>query len=224
MKITPHAIDFATIYRRFAAPIADLDCGKHCAPHNRNGAPFCCDTHHAVPAVYEGEWEYLDASSDLWHPWHGRSEAETRRLQAETPQGMLLLECKGHPLCQRLYRSISCRAFPFFPYITREGWFEGMTYYWQYEKSCWIIGNLQFVSQRFRDEFMAAFDELLFNLPGELESYRLLSASMRRVFSRWGRAIPLLHRNGGFYKVTPRNGRLRRVDPGRLPRFGFYKS
>ena len=46
---------------------------------------------------------------------------------------------------------------------------------------------------------------------------------MRRVFGRWKRAIPLLHRNGKVYKVTPHNGRMRRVDVNRLPKFGPYR-
>ncbi|MBN1148961.1 MAG: hypothetical protein JXA78_17010 [Anaerolineales bacterium] len=216
-------IDFAALYSRFDAPITAFDCGAYCAMHNRNGAPFCCDTRHAVPAVYRDEWQYLHASTDLWRPWQGRSEAETRRLQADTPQEMLLLECKGHLLCQRDFRSLSCRAFPFFPYITREGWFVGMTYYWQFENQCWVISNLEVVTAQYRAEFIAAFDDLLYRIPGELDCYRDLSASMRRVFSRWKRAIPLLHRNGGFYKVTPRNGRMRRADPAWLPKFGPYK-
>jgi hypothetical protein len=220
----PDKIDYPTLYSRFDAPITAFDCGAHCAPHNCSGAPFCCDMHHAVPSVYKGEWLYLQAHTDLWRPWQGRSAAETRRLQDETPQNMVLLECKGHRMCQRAYRSLSCRAFPFFPYVTREGWFAGMTYYWQFEPTCWVISNLQVITPQYHAEFMAAFDEVLYHMPGELEGYRALSASMRRVFGRWHRAIPLLHRNGRFYKVTPRDGRMRRADPLRLPKFGPYRS
>ncbi len=220
----PGKVDYLTLYANFDAPIAAFDCGARCASHNRNAVPFCCDIQHAVPAVYKDEWAYLRAHTDLWRPWQGRSEAETRRLQEDTPESMLLLECKGHHMCQREYRSLSCRAFPFFPYVTRDGWFAGMTYYWQYEDTCWVISNLGVVTPRFYAEFMAAFDEVLYRIPGELENYRALSTSMRRVFGRWRRAIPLLHRNGGFYKVTPRSGRMRRADPEGLPKFGPYRS
>jgi len=216
------SIDFAQLYSRFEAPIAAFDCGERCAPHNANGVPFCCDTRHAVPTAYDAEWVFLAENTDLWHPWQGRSEAETRRLQKETPDGMALLECKGHCLCQRGFRAITCRAFPFFPYITRDDRFIGMSYYWQYEYGCWVISNLQVVTQKYREQFIAAFDELLERMPEERESYRHYSSSMRRVFGRWGRAIPLLHRNGKTYKVTPSNGRIRRVDVDRLPKFGPY--
>lgn len=215
-------IDFAALYRRFEAPIAVLDCGERCAPHNEHGVPFCCDTRHAVPTAYDAEWAFLKHNTGLWHLWQGRSEAERRRLEKETPDGMVLLECLGHRLCQRGYRAITCRAFPFFPYITRDDWFIGMSYYWQYEYACWVISNLQVVTAEYLGQFIAAFDELFEHMPEERESYRQYSSTMRRVFGRWHRAIPLLHRNGKMYKVTPRNGRMRRVEAWRLPKFGPY--
>jgi hypothetical protein len=60
-------------------------------------------------------------------------------------------------------------------------------------------------------------------MPDEHETFRRFSSTMRRSFAGRRRAIPLLHRNGGVYKVTPRNGRLRRVDPAALPAFGPYE-
>jgi hypothetical protein len=216
-------IDFAGLYAQFDAPIAAFDCGERCAPHNERGVPFCCDTRHAVPTAYDAEWVYLQENTDLWHPWQGRSEAERKRLENETPDGMVLLECKGHLLCQRGFRAITCRAFPFFPYITRDDWFIGMTYYWQYEYACWVISNPAVVTPEYQAQFIAAFDELFERLPEERESYRQYSSTMRRVFGRWHRSIPLLHRNGKVYKVTPRNGRMRRVNVHRLPKFGPYR-
>ena len=46
---------------------------------------------------------------------------------------------------------------------------------------------------------------------------------MRRHFSRKKRAIPLLHRHGKYYKITPRNGRMRRISPESFPKFGLYR-
>jgi hypothetical protein len=201
-------IDYSSLYAAFDAPISPLDCGLHCAPHNRYHAPFCCDTHHAVPVVYEDEWAYLQANTDLWHPWQGRSPAETHRVQDETPAGMLLVECLGYQRCQRSFRSLSCRAFPFFPYITRDDRFIGMTYYWQYEKQCWVLSNLHTVTLQFQAEFFAAFDQLFTNLPAEWDSYREQAANMRRVFSRWKRSIPLLHRDGQWCTINPHTGQL----------------
>jgi hypothetical protein len=221
-------VNFEEVYAHFDASLANLDCGQYCAPYNRRGqggvsrGPFCCDTRQAVPTVYPEEFEYLQEHTDLWHPWQGRTLAETLRVQDETPGSMLLVECLGYQQCQRPFRSFTCRAFPFFPYITRDDWFIGMTYYWQYENVCWVISNLQVVTTQYRQQFFAAFDELFECYPQEREGYRLLSSSMRRVFSRWGRSVPVLHRNGNAYKVTPKNGRLRRVEAESFPKHGVY--
>jgi hypothetical protein len=216
-------IDFAVLYAGFDAPVTHLDCGKHCAPYNDRGVPFCCDTSHAVPSVYDAEWDYLQANTDLWRPWKGRTRAETDDLRRQAPDGQKLVVCQGHLACQRGFRSITCRSFPFFAYLNREGEFLGLSYYWEYEDRCWVISSLAEVTLQYRSQFMTAYDRLFAEMPDEKETYRQFSAQMRRVFGRRGRAIPLLHRNGWTYKITPRNGRMRRVPVETLPKFGPYK-
>ncbi len=215
-------VDFASLYAGFDAAISALDCGKKCAPYNQFGVPFCCDTRHAVPTAYLAEWDYLRVSSTLWHLWEADSAKATGRLRDETPAGQVLIACQGHHFCQREFRSITCRAFPFFPYVTLAGEFIGLSYYWQYEERCWVISNLQAVSCEYRAQFVAAYDSLFQRYPAELATFRYHAGVMRRVFGRRNRAIPLLHRNGAFYKITPRNGRLRRADLEKAPRFGPY--
>jgi hypothetical protein len=158
----------------------------------------------------------------MWQRWEADDPADTAILEAEAPAGMLLVACQGAAACQRHGRSFTCRAFPFYPYISRAGEFLGMSYYWQYEDRCWVISNLRRVTPEYRAEFIAAFERLFELYPAEKETFRYHSSSMRRVFGRKKRAIPLLHRNGGCYKVTPRNGRLRKVDAASLPLFGPY--
>ena len=65
--------EFTTIYAGFRSPIAELDCGRKCAPYNENAVPFCCDTRHAVPTAYKSEWVYLQANTDQWHLWEGEN-------------------------------------------------------------------------------------------------------------------------------------------------------
>ncbi|RPI31912.1 MAG: hypothetical protein EHM70_10285 [Chloroflexota bacterium] len=215
--------DILALYERFQAPITKLNCGEKCSPYNENGVPFCCDTHHAVPTAYLEEWEYLRENTDLWHLWESEDPAETQRLKAETPHGQVMIACQGHTRCQRGFRSITCRSFPFFPYVTLQGDFTGLSYYWQYEDRCWVISNLHMVTPQYCNEFIAAFDALFEQHPSELENFRHHSTVMRRVFGRQRRAIPLLHRNGKMYKITPSNGRMRQVRPERLPKFGPYQ-
>jgi hypothetical protein len=217
-----NSVDFAQVYARFQAPIAALDCGSKCAPYNVRGVPFCCDTGHAVPTAYQAEWGYLQANTDLWHAWQAEDPKETTRLQAQTPHGQTLIACQGHTRCQRGFRALTCRAFPFFPYITKEGRFIGLSYYWEYEDRCWVISNLQAVSQEYRDQFITAYDLLFQHMPDEHENFLRHSAQMRRTFIRWRRAVPLLHRNGRAYKISPHSERMRKVPVESLPKFGLY--
>ncbi len=215
--------EFEQLYAHFQAPITQLNCGDKCSPYNENGVPFCCDTRHAVPTAYQAEWEYLQENTDLWRPWQADDPAETARLQAQTPSGQVLIACLGHTLCQRGFRSLTCRAFPFFPYINKAGDFIGLSYYWDYEDRCWVISNLHVVTPVYRAEFIRAYDLLFERMPKEQETFAHHSGMMRRIFGRKHRAIPLLHRNGSAYKITPRNERLRKIDLESLPKFGPYK-
>lgn len=216
-------IDYAGLYEQFDAPVTAFDCGERCAPYNDRGAPFCCDSMHAVPTAYQAEFRYLQEKTDLWKPWQARTPSDATNLQRQLPEGHVLIACKGHLLCQRNFRSITCRAFPFFPYLSRQGNFLGMTYYWEYADRCWVISHLNTVTLEYRRQFVAAFEALFLAYPEERENFRQFSGIMRRVFGRRKQAIPLLHRNGGVYKVTSRNGRLRRTDVDRLPAYGVYK-
>ena len=214
--------EYENLYASFHNPIATLNCGEKCAPYNQNRVPFCCDTRHAVPTAYRTEWEYLQARSQLWHLWSPVHSQEVRKIRSETPAGHVLIECLGHLHCERSYRAITCRAFPFFPYLNRQGELLGMSYYWEYEDRCWVISHLHKVSPHYRSEFISAHEQIFAAYPQEKENFRYHSAMMRRVFGRKHRAIPLLHRNGLAYKITPRHGRLRRVPLTEFPAFGPY--
>lgn len=214
---------FARLYTSFQSPIAALDCGKKCSPYNEFGAPFCCDTRHAVPSAYQAEWEYLQAHTNLWHLWQSPvDEAETARVQSQAAPGQVLIECQGHLLCQREYRSMVCREFPFSPYVTRQGAFIGLSYYREYADRCWVISNLPAVTHEYRQQFIQTYDTLFANCPEEKEIFRYHSGIVRRVYGRQHQAITLLHRDGEIYAVTPRDGSLKRVDIEDLPKFGPY--
>ncbi len=216
-------MDFASLYAAFDAPLTALDCGEKCAPYNENGVPFCCDTRHAVPTAYREEWAYLRSHTDLWHLWEAETPGETAALQAETPEGQVLVECLGAAACRRGFRSVTCRAFPFFPYIDSQGNFLGMSYYWEYADRCWVVNNLQVVTPEYRRQFVRAYEHIFTRIPAERETFACHSAHMRRVFIRRRRRIPLLHRRGGVYQISPRSERLRRCRPEDLPRYGPYR-
>lgn len=219
--------DIRSLYDGFNSAIAEFDCGKKCAPHNPSGKPFCCDICQAVPAAYKSEWKYLEPSTDLWHRWHNdecdeTTPEEAARLKADRPWGMVLLACLGPSQCQRDFRALSCRQFPFFPYVTSDYRFLGLACEWQFELVCWVISNLTEVTPKYREEFLRTHDRLFALFQEEFEKYAYHSELLRVEFIRRKRRFPLLHRDGGYYLVSPKSERLERVQAERLPRFGFY--
>jgi len=219
----PLDVNYGIIYRNFKAPIAEIDCGDKCAPFNERGIPFCCDTQHAIPTAHRDEWDYLRVKTNLWHPWKPVVQEDYDRLKEITPEDHILISCLGHEKCQREYRSITCRTFPFFPYINQQGSFLGISVYWEYEDRCWIISNLNVVTRLYQDQFISTFDKIFEKDFGEHEIYRRHSELARHVFAQKKRSILLLHRDGSIRRVSPHSGRMRSVPTQQLPRFGVYK-
>ncbi len=221
-------VDIRRLYDHFDQPVTAVDCGMQCAPHNPVGKPFCCDICQAVPAVYHQEWEYLQPNTGLWHAWRGdecpHELADADSLHAETPENMLLLACKGPAHCQRIFRALSCRQFPFFPFVTANFRFIGLAYDWEFEPTCWVISNLGQVTDAYRQAFVQTFDALFDSWPDEMEGYAVYAEHMREHFAAKKRRIPILHRRGGFYLLSPGSERLQRVEVERLKRFGPYKA
>lgn len=215
--------DIARLYAKFQSPIAALDCGDKCSPHNVRGIPFCCDTAHMVPTAYQSEWDFLRTHTDLWHQWQGENDADTNLIRNITPDGQLLIECNGHLLCQRGFRSISCRAFPFFPYHSSDGTFLGLSYYWEYEDRCWVISNLDIITDAYFGEFISSYEIVLNSFPDEERNFIYHSHLMRKKYHKLRRAVVLLHKNSSFYKISPHNERKRRITAEKLPKFGIYK-
>ncbi len=214
---------FHHLYESFHSPICEINCGDKCSPYNEKGVPFCCDINHAIPSAYQTEWEYLYSHTNLWHLWNPDNPQIYKQISKLASQNQVLIECLGHNHCQRKFRSITCRAFPFFPYINEENNFLGLTYYCEYTDRCWIISNLNLVSIQYRNEFVLAFDTLFDLVPAEFDSFKHQSEVTRRIYKRINRSIPLLHRNKYNYKISPHTGQLRKTKLANLPKHGPYK-
>ncbi len=210
--------DIRALYDAFDAPLTALDCGQMCALHNPSGKPFCCDICHAVPAAYQQEWNFLREKTDLWHSWRGdecKAGADAEKLRDETPDNMVLLACLGPQACQRMYRALSCRQFPFFPYVTADFRFVGLAFEWEFAPVCWVIQNPDAVTDVYRQQFVALHDRL-FALEQEIfESYAIHSARMREVYAAHRRRILLLHRAGGWRLISPGSGRMAMMRGGK---------
>lgn len=207
MTLTPDL--FESVYARFTAAISRHDCGRKCAPLN-GGRPVCCTTDGAVPVVDRPEWRLLKSRTDLWRIYQP-TDAVGREIAQSLHRSCVAIECKGAAYCERDNRSLSCRTFPFFPYITAEGTFAGLAYFWTFEDRCWVLSNLQIVERDFVREFVDAYETLFRHDRGDFEANAELSASMRRTFSRFGRIIPLIGRDGGAFAVEPRTHVIRQA-------------
>lgn len=211
------ALDFHRLYTTFNNPVTEVDCGQKCAPFSTRGLPVCCDICEAIPCAYDQEWQYLQTNTDHWHLWQ-ESDCQ-QEFSAEISDYQVLIACQGSADCQREYRSISCRQFPFFPYITRDSRTLGLTYFWEFEPSCWVISNLHLVLPVFKRQFLSFYDQLFDQWPEEMESYAYLSENMRAYFLSKKRRIPILHRNGKTYLLSPNSERLQKIEPEKLQKF-----
>jgi hypothetical protein len=213
---------YRRIYRQFQAPVARFDCGAKCAPHN-GGVPVCCSTEHAIPVADKPEFDLLRSRTDLWRRFKP-ADAQARREIADLHEDCVAIECKGARHCERENRTMACRAFPFFPYMTRTGEILGLAYYWAFEDRCWIISNLAVVTPDFVRECIEAFEMLFAGDRLECEIHLRLSADMRRVFARRNAIIPIVGRNGAFFAVEPRTHGVRPAAPAEFRAFGPYKD
>ena len=211
---------YGKIFDHFGAPVVDIDCGMKCAPLNE-GIPVCCDTGHAVPIMNSQEFKLLRSRSDLWHKFKPTDD-HTHELVDSLAKGCQAAECKGARFCERDNRSLSCRAFPFFPYITRDDKWLGLAYYWTFEDRCWVISNMARVRQDYIDEFMGAYARLFEVDPEEREVFRDYSATMRRVFSRKKRPIFVIDPEGNFLRIEPHGKGVKKAKKKDLPAFAPY--
>lgn len=216
--------DYADLYARFERPLsATIDCGRFCSALN-GGEPVCCSTQHAVPIVDRAEWRHLKAATDLWHRFKPYDGA-TRRMVDELHRDCVAIECKGAAACERANRTIACRAFPFFPYVTAQRIFVGLAGYDDFEDRCWVLSNLGAVDRAFVQEMAGAFAEMFTRSARELEVFFDHSVTVRRRFSRSNRPILLLSPSGDVLKVLPRSGgRIVPAGARDLVRHGPYVS
>ena len=214
--------DFRYIYDTFKAPVARLDCGRKCAPLN-GGSPVCCSTDHAVPVVVKPEWKLLQKRTDLWHGYKPKDKAG-RDIVKEAGTSCKAIECKGAAFCERDNRTLACRAFPFFPYVSREKEVIGLATYWDFEDRCWVISNLRQVTASFVSECLDAHLYLFERDPEEFETYKDYSATMRKAFSRKKRPIIILTREGQFLKELPKKGGVKPARDKDVKPLGPYKS
>ena len=214
--------DFARLYEGFDAPVSRFDCGRKCAPLN-GGDPVCCTAQIALPVVHKAEFALLKTRSDLWSKFKPNDYA-TRKIVEELNGDCVAIGCKGARFCERDNRTLACRGFPFYPYLTRQKTLVGIGTYWSFADRCWMMSNLEIVDRRFIDQFIATYEALFAKDPDEFATYVDFSATARRVHSRWKREIPLLGRTGELLMVDPSTGTIRPARKTEFPKAAPFNS
>jgi len=167
-----------------------------------------------------------DRQPDLSAVAQGSSNKPDRasNLNPAQPPALSKVEVKdAERYCHRDHRTLVCRAFPFFPYFDSYGKFLGLSVYSEYADRCWVISNLQIVRHEYKVQFIETYEKLFAHLPEERKGFQYHSAEMRRTFQSRRQTIPLLHRDGYTYKISPATEKLHRVAPESFPKYGPYK-
>jgi len=86
-----------------------------------------------------------------------------------------------------------------------------------------VINHLHLVRNEYRKQFIDFYDQLFSIWPDDMESYASLSDQMRIAFIERKKRIPILHRNGHSYLLSPKNEKLEKVDPNKYQKYGVYK-
>ncbi len=215
--------NFVELYQRFSTSLSEIDCGEKCGPYNDYGVPVCCDIQLVVPSAYQLEWEYLRSVTDLWRLWRGSSPAEDQALQNEKQDGQVLLACRGYQHCERQNRTLTCRAFPFYPYLTSQGLFSGLAYYQEYREQCWIISNLSIVSQQYKEDFQDTFESLFVLYPETRNNFAEFSRLVREQAAAAGESVILLDFYGKAFLIDPLSEDNREEVFNQLEAFGPFK-
>ena len=213
---------FRELYSGFAMPLSEIDCGLRCGPHNDYGVPVCCDIQQVVPAAFDLEWRFLQENMDLWQPWSSYGSVDLE-LEEELQDGQVLIMCKGYQECQRNFRTLTCRAFPFYPYLDSKGIFTGLAYYPDFRSACWIISNLEVVSQAYKEAFRRTFQRIFELYPQYRLNFASYSSYMRGKAAENDEKIVLLGFSGDAFLIDPETGQEYEVEYKELGAFGPYE-
>jgi len=212
---------FSDLYQVFSRPLSEIDCGEKCGPFNEYGVPVCCDINLIVPSAYKEEWNFLKDNTVLWQPWSS-SDFIDADLEDNIQEGQVLLKCLGYQHCQRPFRTMTCRAFPFFPYFDSRGNFNGLVYFQEYRELCWIISNLSVVTAAYKADFQKAFAMLFEQYPESRQSYSQFSSYVREESVRSGDKIILLDFEDNVFLLDPDSEVLEQVDFSDLESFSPF--
>lgn len=222
MKRPPTKAIFRELYDGFDMPLCEIDCGLKCGPYNDYGVPICCDINQVIPAAFDLEWRFLKGQTDLWAPWNNPGSLDPD-LMDELQEGQVLLTCQGYKSCQRNFRTLTCRAFPFYPYLDSKEVYCGLAYFPEFCYGCWIISNLEVVSQSYKEAFRSTFRKLFEIFPDYQKNFAGFCSYMRERAEDENENIVLLGFSGEVYLIDPRTEEKIQVEYKELSAFGPFE-
>ena len=88
----------------------------------------------------------------------------------------------------------------------------GLAHDWEFESKCWILSHLEQVTDEYRQEFIKTFDLIFSYWMDDFDSYEALSEEVREHYLSINKRIPLLHRNGFNYLISPKDEKMRKIN------------
>ncbi len=103
------------------------------------------------------------------------------------------------------------------------GFFFRLAYEWEFQSKCWVISYLSRMVRKCRDEFMHTYDHIFAAFQDAFDNHAYHSEKMQVEFIKRKHRIPVLHRNGKSYLISPSIERIQLVSPVTLPIFSPYR-
>ena len=173
-------------YRMLSVQMTDFDCGKHCAPQN-NDVPYCCDREKVVPVLFKDEYECHRKKGAFWRKMPIQTKADKKLVQ-DTCSYNVFAVCPGVQNCHRPLRALSCRLFPFEPFLDDKGCVLGLVYQNGENACCSLMGKPQQVyKQTYIRNCVRVWQELINIFPEEKDMYIRESRKRKRQAARTGK-------------------------------------
>jgi len=182
------------VYSNFPGTPTTYDCGEKCR-HDNGGIPCCCDREYAVPIIYTSERDWLLKHSTLWHRFRAKDECE-KEIVKDLDDDNVPATCQGVKKCEREWRSICCRIFPYYPYFDDGENIVGLIYNDVLGDKCWLHDRPEDVNKEYVIQSMEVWELIFIKIPTEMVQFVDHSKQVRRTYSRKGKPILIITPDG----------------------------
>ena len=189
--------DWERIYKAFMLTAIKDDCGKLCAP-DEDDIPICCNEERALPVLYKSEYDFVIKRTKMWKKLKPRTATE-KKIVEETDDDNVYVRCRGHKACDRDYRGITCRIFPFYPYLNLDGELLGLCYNYAVDDDCWLVDKPEIVEREYIERTLEFWEFIFERMPEEKELFMEESTNLRRLKSRQKKQVIVMTPNGFYY-------------------------